>query len=406
MTIAALTGIYLLRRPTQVSHPYVWVEESTVLQNFLNHGWLAAFIPVHGYLVLPASPLIVLSAAISWVDLPRLDWTFDVLLFVATVAMLLLPASRWGPFWIRAAMATSLVLVPAGPEIFGVLLLSFWWASLWPLIVLGWKSNLWPLRGPILAIAALSSPAGGAFALLFVLVYVLERRRRDLVSAAILGVGFVVEVVLVQVTGREVGSFSKLLATPILNPAHYEAPWLAGSPVIAIAALLALLLVAGSVATWRLGRHESTLLLMSAALYSAAAGAAVPGRLNLAARHVILAGRYMFLPFVALAWLLISFAQSAPRFQRLRVPILAGACVLLAVPMINLPVNFAPQYPSAARHLNWARELTLCAQRKLPGNWVPVYSDGYLPRRWHVAFSPTQCATYVGIRSDSDLDST
>jgi hypothetical protein len=38
-------------------------------------------------------------------------------------------------------MAVTMVLVPTNPEVFGVLLYSFWWMTLWPLIVLGWKRD-------------------------------------------------------------------------------------------------------------------------------------------------------------------------------------------------------------------------------------------------------------------------
>ena len=90
----------------------------------------------------------------------------------------------------RAAMALSMVLVPTNPEVFGVVLYSLWWATLWPLIILGWKRDLWILRAPLLVIATLSSPLAGALFVVFVFAYVLNRRKRELISAGLLLAGF------------------------------------------------------------------------------------------------------------------------------------------------------------------------------------------------------------------------
>ena len=108
--------------------------------------------------------------------------------FALTVVMLVAPESRWGGRGTTALMAFAMVLCPVDPETFGVLLYTFWWAALWPLIILGWKRDLWWARIPLLVIAALSSPAGAAMAIPFAVSWWWSRRRVELVGARDSGV--------------------------------------------------------------------------------------------------------------------------------------------------------------------------------------------------------------------------
>ena len=190
-----------MARPDQVSHPYVWDEESFVLKHFVDHGWLAPLKPVEGYLILPVGLLEALAAQISFVHLPRLMYGFATLMFLATIALLVFPDSRWGSTKIRGAMAAAAALVPTNPEVFGILLYSAWWASLWPLIILGWRRRLWLLRAPLLAIAALSSPAGGAVSVVFGLAYFRHRRSTQSARYFLLA-GLIVQAVLTLTSSR------------------------------------------------------------------------------------------------------------------------------------------------------------------------------------------------------------
>jgi hypothetical protein len=131
--VAACVVVWILRRPEQLTRPYVWVEESFIIRNFLEDGWAGAFEPIQGYLILPANVLVALATDISFMQLPELMYAFGLVVFVATVLLLLLPESRWGDLTTRSAMATTMALVPTNPEVFGVLLYSFWWTTLWPL---------------------------------------------------------------------------------------------------------------------------------------------------------------------------------------------------------------------------------------------------------------------------------
>src|SRR5262245_46613636 len=61
--VAFCVLVWILRRPEQLLHPYVWTEEKIVLIRFVHDGWKSAVLPVNGYLILPTSMLISLSAA-------------------------------------------------------------------------------------------------------------------------------------------------------------------------------------------------------------------------------------------------------------------------------------------------------------------------------------------------------
>ena len=116
---------------------------------------------VAGYEILPVNVLVPFAAWLSWEHLATLMYLLATGLFVATMCLIVLPESRWGGFGVRSAFALVLALTPVDPETFGVLLYGFWWISLWPMIILGWRGTRYRLRVPLLVLASLSSPAAG-----------------------------------------------------------------------------------------------------------------------------------------------------------------------------------------------------------------------------------------------------
>src|SRR3954447_18698361 len=237
LVIAVLGGcllIWVLRRPGQVSHPYVWAEESFIVRRYLEDGWAAALSPVQGYLVLPTSFFVTLGSAISFAHLPALMYVSATAIFVATILMLLIPDSRWGGLRTRCALAGLLALSPANPEVFGVLLYGFWWCTLWPLIILGWRREHWWWRVPLLVVAGLSSPAAAALAFVFALAWFWSRRRADLVSCVILLGCLVTQLIVLASSdrGSQLGSGTGIgeLAEQVVRTAGYfPLHWLAPS---------------------------------------------------------------------------------------------------------------------------------------------------------------------------------
>jgi hypothetical protein len=84
-----------LRRPEQPLHPYVWDEESYIVRGFIETGSIGALKPPQGYLILPTNVLVPLAAEISFPHLPSLMYLFALIVFVATVVMIVLRESRW-----------------------------------------------------------------------------------------------------------------------------------------------------------------------------------------------------------------------------------------------------------------------------------------------------------------------
>jgi hypothetical protein len=395
--VVAIVGfcvlVWVWRRPEQVVRPYVWVEESVILRNFLADGWAAALEPVQGYLILPATVLVTLAAEISFVQLPGLMYVFALAVFLATVLLLVVPESRWGDRTTRGAMAASASLVPTNPEVFGVLLYSFWWTTLWPLIILGWTRSLWALRAPLLAVGALSSPAGGALFMLFGIAYLRGRRARDAIGAAILFSGFVVQVVLTLTSSRADSLTSNATPRNVVEQSlrvggFFETNWLAvdrpdrGFLPFAGLLLLAFLLLTGLYLSVVARRDEA--LLMSLAALGFTLLSAVPA--PLISDPVSAGQRYFFLPFIAFGWTLLLLLRYSP----VR-PLRLAAAILLCLSLLNLATTFSRSPEDTAVRLSWEEELRKCARSSASVVPVPVYFDGSTALFWSLDLTPAQC---------------
>jgi hypothetical protein len=395
--------VWILRRPEQLTRPYVWVEESFIVRNFLDDGWAGAFETIQGYLILPANVLVALATEISFLQLPELMYAFALAVFVATVLLLLLPVSRWGDLTTRSAMASSMVLVPTNPEVFGVLLYSFWWTTLWPLIILGWKRDLWALRVPLLVIGTLSSPAAGALFVVFALAYLLNRRIRELISAAILLAGFVFQVVLAldstraELLSRDADPVEVLEQT-VRTGGLFEARWLSpGNPdryflLLAGLAFLSFLVFAAFRLSIVARRHEALLLLAAAGVFTGLSAVPVP----LISDPAGGAPRYYFLPFVAFGWVLLALWRYAD-VGRLRVA--AGA--LLCLSLLGLATTFSRTTEATAANLSWEAEVRKCAASFESIHQIPIYFDGSTKLFWYLTLNPAECRRLTNAYSPS-----
>lgn len=384
--------VWVMRRPEQLTRPYVWVEESFIIRNFLDDGWAGAFEPLQGYFILPASALVALAAELSFVQLPELAYAFSFAVFVGTVLLLLLPESRWGDLNARCLMALTMVLVPTNPEVFGIALYSFWWTTLWPVIVLGWKRDLWALRVPVLAVAALSSPAAGALFVVFLLAYALRRRLRELVSAAILLAGFVYELsVALDSTRAELLSRDadplRVLEQTFRTAGLYEARWLSpASPdryfLLLGGIVFVVFLVFAAVRLASARRHEALLLVAAAGIYTVLSAVPAP----LITDPGTSGPRYFFLPFVVFGWVLLMLWRHAD-LARLR----TAAALLLAASLLGLATTFSRGAELTAANLSWEEEVQKCARSVRDSFEIPIYFDGSTKLFWTLTISPTEC---------------
>jgi len=314
-----------------------------------------------------------------------------------------LPKSRWGPLWLRCLMVVAMAAVPTKPEVFGILLYSFWWATLWPLIILGWTRSLWPLRAPLLAVAALSSPAGGAFFVVYALSYAFRRERRDLFGGAILLSGFVAQLAFLggsQRAGRlrhQLTDVPHVLQQVLREFAYFGLRFAVhpydGSRVVLVAgACLAVATVAAAIWLLIATKAAEPLLLVAGAfvvmVLSALPHPLMSDPLNDAAR-------YYFLPFVALSWALLALVRSFAARRPAFIAAAALATMVLAVSVIDAPAAFWPRNMQYAGQLSWPRSLQQCARGELPKG-VPVNFDGTTTQVFRLRLTPRQCAGYLG----------
>ena len=390
--------IWFWRRPEQLLRPYVWDEESVVIRRFLDDGWLGALRPVQGYLILPSTLLLPLAAAISFAHLPVLAYWMATTVFALTVWMLVVPDSRWGTKATRVLMAFAMALCPTNPETFGVLLYSFWWATLWPVIILGWKRDLWWARGPLLIIAGLSSPAGAIMAVPFAVSYWVTRRRADLVTAGVLSVALALQITLLLAGDRMGGVASTGMASVVAQSVRtgglFFAWWTAPAQLYWWIGPLAGLLAFGAlavVAVYALRQRQAVeplLLLVAVSLFTGLSAAPVP----LLTNPQDAGPRYYFLPFVLLSWLLVNLWRES----LLPSPVSVAAVVLLAVSLLGIMTTFSRSPASTSGRLDWEQEIVDCSASTARMVKIPVYYDGSAESLWSMNMTPVECRVVLG----------
>jgi hypothetical protein len=386
--VAAL-AIWFLRRPDQLLHPYVWSDEYHVLNAYQRHGLVAAAVsPLKGYFAWPTSFSIGVAAWASFAHIPEVEYWLSTAWFVATVAIVLLPQSGLRLGW-RAALVMLLALAPMNPEVFGIALYSFWWTSLWPLISFTWSKDNWWLRGPVLVIGGMSSIAGAALVIPSALLFALGRRRRDLVATAVLATALAAQAVAYLTSSRS--QQTPLRPGPVLvqelrNFSDYAFGWIHHPDRLFLdvaGAVLAVVVVA--VVAAAADRRRSAVTNETAALL---VGLLVMGLLSAVPAPLLTSPtangpRYYFLPFVALAWVLLIVAVTA-RWRWAR----ALAVGVIALSLLSLTVDFSRHEPA----VSWSAELARCRTATGPF-YVPVQFTGDIGQMWARALviTPATC---------------
>jgi hypothetical protein len=387
-TLALSLGLWFLRRPDQLLHPYVWVEEYQILNAYQTQGFLHAILsPYQGYFLWPTSFTVGVAAATSFLHVPQIDYWMSTGWFLATLCLILVPPSNFRLLW-RVGMVMLMVLAPMNPEVYGIALYSFWWTTLWPLISLIWSKDYWWLRIPVLIIGGMSSLAGAALFVPYALLFAFTRRRRDLVGTSVLGLIFVVQAVSYIRSPR----LAKVPIHPLRitlqelhNFADYALLWLRPNPDSATLAgaciLLAILGIIAFSATRGGSPYTNEIIAMVAGLVVLGVLSSVSAPL---VSDPILAGpRYYFLPYVALAWVLLMIAVTS-ELPWARV----AATGLIAMSLLSLPQAFS-------RHedrVSWSSQLARCQTAGGPFP-VPVHYTGVLSEMWNglLVITPQTC---------------
>jgi len=402
-TVAIGLGVWILRRPDQFLHPYVWVEESNILDLYQAHGFLFAAIHQNGgYLQWPTTFTVSLAAAVSFLQIPQIDYWLSTAWFLATMLLILLPASVLRLRW-RVGMVLVLVLAPMGPEIFGIALYIFWWTSLWPLITVLWSKDCWWLRIPVLILGGVSSLAGAAIAIPYAVLWMITRRRRDLVGTLVLGVTLAVQipVYLSSYRASQVPfHLSAVVQQELRNFSYYVLAIASPAPsdVLAFAGACMVLVIAGFV-VWSVARRKPNhreLLALFVGLLVMGGLSAIPA--PLVSDPIKDGPRYYFFSFVVLAWVLLLVAAT-PRVPRLdkkwwemqfwELPLARLAAVgIIALSLFALPRTFTSHDDT----VSWPTQLARC-QTATGSFSVPVQYNGQLSHMWYgrLTITPGTC---------------
>ena len=392
LIVAALAfglAVWFLRRPDQLLHPYVWVEEYQILNRYQTQGLLHTLLaPVQGYFVWPTSFTVSLAAAASFLHLPLIDYWASTGWYMATLCLILIPSSPIRLRW-RVGLVILLVLVPTNPEVFGIAEYTFWWTTLWPLISIMWSKDLWWPRIPVLVIGGMSSLAGAAIVIPYAFLYFATRRRRYLAGTAILAVTLVVQVVTYLTSDRSVqtpfrpGSVS---LQELRNFSYYAVAWLKPTDTNFLVfgggcLLLAIVGVVAFAAAHGRTQYTNEIIALVLGLLVVGILSSIPAPLL---TDPLDAGpRYYFLPFIVLGWVLLMIAVTS-ELHWARV----AATVLIVMSLLTLSQTFS-------RHddrVSWSSQLARCesATRSFT---VPVQFDGTRADLWRglLVITPQTC---------------
>lgn len=384
----ATVAILSWRRPGQLLHPYIWVEDGTVtLPAYLHHGWLSLFLPVAGYLVLPSKLIFLIAATLSFTRLPELTYWFTILFTFAVV----LCVARC-PTYLRwpTACAVAMLLIPSNPEVFAVSEYAFWWGTVLVFVSLLWRpeAGKTPLRVLLTVIGGGSSPIIIPLSALFIIRAWLFRTKREYItlasamalSAAQAGSLLTTENILHGKSNNIAANFNP----PVLVEKFfgYFVFWSRHSHVdewrsVLIGSLVILVLLVVLIRNAKRPNIGASLIGGMLLVAIVASIARVPVNLI----HPVLAGpRYFFLPYILLAWLLIQAASVGLVWERI-------AIAIFLISALHQTLLYGQRHSDP---INWEAQLNACKASTTPYNF-PIQFDGSSASMWHVTLTSFEC---------------
>jgi hypothetical protein len=381
--------VWFLRRPDQLLHPYVWVEEYQILNRYQAQGLIhAAFAPVQGYFVWPTSFTVTFAAAASFLHLPLVDYWASTTWFIATICLILIPTSPIRLRW-RIGLVLLLVLVPTNPEVFGIAEYAFWWTTLWPLISIMWSRDLWWLRIVVLVVGGMSSLAGAAMVVPYAFLFWRTRERRYLIGTALLAVMLSAQAISYFTSARSARTPlhpRSVALQELRNFSDYAFTWLkpTDSDFLAFAGACILLAVLAAVAyavVQERTPYANLLIALVLGLLVFGVLSSIPA--PLLADPLVAGPRYYFLPYIVLGWVLLLMAFTLElHWAR------AAAIVVILMSLLTLSQNFS-------RHddlVNWSSQLQRC-EKATRSFSVPVQFDGRRADLWKglLIITPQTC---------------
>ncbi|MGY2874219.1 F0F1-type ATP synthase assembly protein I [Marmoricola sp. URHA0025 HA25] len=392
--LVGATAVSMARRPDEFHAHYVWVEESVIVSRWLHDGWTSVLHPIQGDFLPFTAGFIGLASRLDWLAFPTADYVLAVVTFAATCALLLFPGSRWGGLPVRSAMVAYLAVVPVDPETYDVALYTFWWTSLWPLIVLGWTKRPGRLGFAVLVFAGLNSMAAAALFVVYLLTGLRERSRSLLAGAGVLGACFVLHAALYLRSDRHASSHTDVVKT--LEQTFVNASWFVVRPLIGDRSLdhlletgIGVVVVAVMVlCALRLGTLEARVvgleILVVSGVYSALSALPAP----FIAHPILAGGRYFFLPFAAWGMFLVYLVSRARR----EAVVATVGSFMLAWALARVPDAFVRH----SERLDWHDEVVKCADSSRARYPLPIQFNGLRVNAWPMWVSPDVCRSALG----------
>jgi len=388
--ILVLTFLALYyRRPDQLYHPYIWVEDGTIsLIQYIDHGLAYLFDPVAGYLIVPSKIIQLISLTLSVSHYPEIAYWLTVLFHAGIlVAIALSPTALRAPF----LCAVFTLLIPSDSEVFGTSHYIFWWTSLLAILPVLWRKEADHRVAPqivLTIIAGLSSPLIIALLPLFALRWLVIRSRNALIVAAVAVSCALTQLYFLLTTQTHGTSLPTSidvaeLVRKFFGMFVYWSPSTTPGVQLAIgASLIIVICVAAGLSRSKLGwPHTCIALGLMASIAISVA------RVPVEVMHPLLAGpRYFFYPFIFLGWLLIELA-AASNFGWIRAALL--------LPLIGATHQFVAYGPRGHHSIDWQQQMNACLAA--PGAFtLKVHFAGNARETWTAIVPPGGCRKLYG----------
>lgn len=390
-----------LRCPSILIHGRVWAEESTF---FLIGAWSRSFgaeliKPEFGYYSIWDNWFAALAAHVVPLPWVALLFTWSAVALLLVVGYFVYQAEYFPTRLAKTVAVVSLVFVAPNAESWLNLINSeFYFGVVAAVILFSDAARLRLPRALMLALAVVSGPLTTLIAPLFFLRAVLTRRRGEIVQAAIVCGGALLQVAVALTTNtanRKV-HLAPLTLGPVLfnkqvvllfcdrvtakamyhfleRDLHYTTFTLLLTWAIALAAFIGI--------AWLLRRHRVVLLLFGTACWFALLEAALALNGGLNDVEPGTGERYAFTPncLIELALVAAAFAPAlyfARTWQRNTVRVLLGLALLSGfVDYVYFPIDLKTFYqvePFRQQALRWEHDPTV-EFHVLPGIWKPFH---------------------------------
>lgn len=377
-------ALLYMRRSPQLLHPQVWDEDGTrIIPGFLDHGLASLAFPVGGYLVLVPKLISGISLAISGVYYPVVSTIVTWLVILAICIGI-----SESPLWIKGGplLAICVFLIPSDPEVFGIPLYTFWWASLLLYLVVLWDENSADTKSRIVytLLGGLSSPIIYLVTPFLMIRAVLFRRNRR--EFAILATALLC-CLLQALTTVHFVNYTITHAEPTRRSLHDALPKFIGEFLVGNYRHATISLVWFAAGLFLMFVLFAIPFLRSRPRYFFLVGlwigtvCLVAKRIDLSLLHPRLAGpRYFFLPFVLLSWFLVGVLVESRRND---LKLCAAAFLLFSA------LNMFPVRSHTQQDFHWAQHVSQCAQSDR--YTIPISYDGQTT--WSLEVNHAECMT-------------